>query len=391
MEYNHDKIQEIIRVLRNPNDQLTEFLSKHKDDKEILDLYEEFRKYKEAGLKLEEINAPIVNWQWRKLNSKIQIKQRSMRMWIGAASFLLIASLGTLLTFEYFIGDTTQLAQEVKIEKGNAKAVLITSSGEEYKLEEGKTRTITDQNGVRIKADSNNVVQYSTDALAMSDPKLNAQYNTLKVPRLGEYQIVLSDGTKVWINSESELKYPVHFNQKERVVELTGEAYFEVKSDPNHPFVVKSNGINTRVLGTEFNVSAYPNEEVNITLVEGKVELKSGQNSEKVQLLPGENANMQLASSVIVVKKVDVRKFIAWRDGYFYFEKGRLEDILTKLERWYDFKVFYQNPAVKNYQFRMRADRSQEFSDIVSRLEQTGRVAIEINEKVIVVSDVSRE
>jgi len=391
MKYNHDKIEEVIQVLQAPKEYLYDFLSKYRNNNEMLDLYEELRKYKEAGLKLEEINAPKVNWEWSKLNAKIQKKQQTFKIWITAASIVLIASISTLLTLEYFIDDTPQLSQKVNIEKGNARAVLITSSGEEFKLEEGETRIIADQSGVKIQTDSNNVVQYSSEALAMSQPELTNKYNTLKVPRLGEYQIVLSDGTKVWINSESELKYPVQFNQKERVVELSGEAYFDVKSDPNHPFIVKTNGVYTKVLGTEFNVSSYPKEELNVTLVEGSVALQQTHIAETIILKPGENANQKLGEDDITVSKVDVNKFIAWRNGYFYFQRERLEDILLKLERWYDFKVFYQNPGVKDYLFKMRADRDQEFKDIVSRLEQTGRISIEINGNVIVVSDVSRE
>ncbi|MBI9057194.1 MAG: FecR family protein [Labilibaculum sp.] len=390
MNYNHDKIEEVIQVLQAPKEYLSDFLNKYKDNNEMLDLYEEFRKYKEAGLKLEKINAPKANWEWSKLNSKLHRKQQKLKMWIAAASIVLIASISTLLTFEYFIGDPLQMAQEVSIEKGNARAVLITSSGQEYKLEEGEIRSIADQSGVKIQTDSSNVIQYSSDALAMSKPELANKYNTLKVPRLGEYQIVLSDGTKVWINSESELKYPVHFNQKERVVELTGEAYFDVKSDANHPFIVKTNGVYTKVLGTEFNVSSYPSEDLNITLVEGSVALNQDFSKEAILLKPGENANRKQGENKISVSKVDVKKYIAWRDGYFYFKKERLEDILLKLERWYDFKVFYQNPDVKDYQFKMRADRNQEFNYIVSRLEQTGRISIEVNGNVIVVSDVQR-
>lgn len=390
MNYDHDKIEEVIQVLQAPKNYLPGFLNKYKDDKEMLDLYEELRKYKEAGLKLEEINSPKVNWEWSKFSSKLDKKKQTLRMWMAAASIVLLASISALLTLEFFLNDASQMAQ-VNIEKGNARATLITSSGQEYSLEEGKNRTITDQHGVVIQADSNNVVQYTSEALAMSDPKLANKYNTLKVPRLGEYQIVLSDGTKVWINSESELKYPVQFNQKERVVELSGEAYFDVKSDPKHPFIVKTNGVYTKVLGTEFNVSSYPKEELNVTLVEGSVALQQTHIAETIILKPGENANQKLGEDDITVSKVDVNKYIAWRNGYFYFQRERLEDILLKLERWYDFKVFYQNPGVKDYLFKMRADRDQEFKDIVSRLEQTGRISIEINGNVIVVSDVSRE
>ncbi|WP_421920436.1 FecR family protein [Marinifilum sp.] len=390
MNYDQDKIEVVIQVLRSPRENLDDFLNEYQDNKEMLDLYEELRKYKQAGLKLEKINAPKTNLEWSKFESKLNRKKHMLGRWMAAASIVLVASVSTLLTFVYTVDDSDQMAQEVNIEKGNARAVLITSSGAEYKLEDGESRIIADRSGVKIKTDSCNMLQYTGEALALSQAELAKQYNILEVPRLGEYQILLSDGTKVFINSESTLKYPVQFDKKQRLVELTGEAYFEVKSKPDHPFIVKTNGVYTKVLGTEFNVCSYPNEELNITLVEGSVALNQ-KHSKEILLKPGENANQIVEGDNFTVSKVDVNKYIAWRNGYFYFQKERLEDILLKLERWYDFKVFYQNQGVKDYRFKMRADRDLEFKSIVSRLEQTGRISIEINGNIIVVADVSRK
>ena len=389
--YNHDQLEEVFQVLKSPQKYWSHFFQKYGNNKQMLDLHEELRQYKEAGQKLEQIDAPNIGLEWQKLNYKLKDQQRRKRGWMVAASIAILLSCTIVLQFDRIVNlMELEENQLVQIEKGNSKALLITSSGNEYRLEEGINRIISEREGVQIHTDSNHVVQYTGIVEANEISKLAGMHNTLKVPRLGEYQLVLSDGTKVWLNSESELRYPIKFTGKTREVELIGEAYFDVQKNTEKPFLVKTKNIDTRVLGTEFNVSAYPNEELNITLIEGSVELNSNKVSSKVRLVPGDNANLKKGELKVSVSQVDVRKYTAWRDGYFYFEKERLEDILTKLERWYDFKVFYQNPAVKEYAFRMRADRKQDFTDIVSRLEQTGRISIEIKGNVIVVSDVNR-
>ncbi|MBN2597460.1 MAG: FecR family protein [Marinifilaceae bacterium] len=388
--YDHDQLEEVFQVLKNPQKYWSDFFQKYESNQQMLDLYEELRRYKESGQKLEQIDAPNIGLEWQKLTYKLKEQQRRKMGWMVAASVAVLLSCTFIFQFDRIVNlmelDGNQLAQ---IEKGNSKALLITSGGNEYRLEEGMNRIISEQEGVQIRTDSNHVVQY-TGIAGESDESLADLFNTLKVPRLGEYQLVLSDGTKVWLNSESELRYPVKFTGETREVELIGEAYFKVKKNLKKPFFVKTSNINTCVLGTEFNVSAYPNEELNITLVEGSVELNSKQFSGKLRLIPGDNANLKIGGDQIRVSQVDVRKYTAWRDGYFYFEKERLEDILTKLERWYDFKVFYQNTAVKDYAFRMRADRNEDFAEIVSRLEQTGRISLKLKGNVIVVSDVNR-
>lgn len=386
--YNHDQLEEVFQVLKNPQKYWLGFFQKYKSNQQMLDLYEELRQYKEAGQKLEQIDAPNIGLEWQKMNYKHN--KQKQRAWLMVASVAILLACTFVFQYKNIVGNQERYAAQVPVvEKGNSKAMLITSEGTKYILEKGVQRVIHEKSGVNIQADSNNVVQYGSAIGGDTKTSLDNLFNTLKVPRLGEYQLVLSDGTKVWMNSESELKYPLTFSGKERVVELIGEAYFDVEPNPEKPFIVKTAEINTRVLGTEFNVSAYPNEDVNITLVEGKVKLNSLR-SDDIVLKPGENANWIKGESRISVEKVDVQKYIAWKDGYFYFEKERLEDILLKLERWYDFKVFYQNERVKDYLFRMRADREFDFSEIVDRLEQTGRISIKMNGNVITISDVNR-
>ncbi|MDQ2178473.1 FecR family protein [Marinifilum sp. D714] len=391
MKHDHKRIEEVFQILRNPKEMQVDFLMKYKDNPQMIELYEELRKYKEAGFLLEQTDEPNVGLEWQKLKNKLQNKKKYRINLTIAASIAVLIACAFALFFEKTSWEQEEyIVRSNRIVKGGSKAVLITSNGNEYELEKLKDLVISEKQGIQIITDSDNLIQYCEDQKTKELESEEPIYNTLKVPRLGEYELVLSDGSKVHLNSESELKYPVKFSGEERIVELIGEAYFDVTSNAEIPFVVRTNRVDTRVLGTKFNVNAYPAEDMDVTLVEGKVELYSKKKLNKIVLQPGENALLQTGGSKMQVSSVDVRKFTAWRDGYFYFEKERLEDIFIKLERWYDFKVFYQNPGVKDYEFRMRADRDAEFQDIAKRLEKTGRISIQISGNAVIVSDVNR-
>ncbi|MDE5423902.1 FecR domain-containing protein [Ancylomarina sp. DW003] len=388
----YERIQEVLSVLGKPQQYSADFFIKHADDKEMMDLYEEMRKYKEAGLSLNAFSDPDVNLQWNKLNRKIQTGRNTWTVFTAiAASVVILFTIGILLTTDWSADQTSQMSQnKLEIIPGDSRAVLITSDGQESFLDTNNSVSIQEKLGVNIVSLDRNTISYQAgvgeDTLLVKDA-----YNTIKIPRAGEYRLVLADGTKVRLNSETELKYPLKFAGKQREVELiAGEAYFDVVSNPEKPFVVRSKNVDTRVLGTQFNVSAYPEEDLNITLVEGKVSLNNNLSKQEHVLVPGENAKLKDNDTQISIVKVDVKKYVSWIDGYFYFEKERLEDILVKLERWYDFKVFYQNPKVKDYEFRMRADRNLPFNVVLDRLEMTGRIKIEINGRALLVSDVQR-
>ena len=194
--------------------------------------------------------------------------------------------------------------------------------------------------------------------------------------------VILDDGTEVWLNSESVLRYPTKYEGKERVVELLGEGYFEVKKDHKRPFIVRTPQVDTRVLGTEFNVQAYENQPINVTLVEGSVAVKE-KHGKEIVLKPGENAHV--VNGNIHVEEVDVQIYTSWKEGFFYFEDVRLEDLLSELGRWYDFTVFFQNPDTKDYRFKFWADRKEDFESVISRLSETATVTLLINDRSVIV------
>ena len=169
-------------------------------------------------------------------------------------------------------------------------------------------------------------------------------YNKLVVNRGGEYRIVLADGSEVWVNSESELVYPVRFAGEKRVVQLKGEAYFKVQADADHPFIVEANGVDVVAVGTEFNVNSRKEKVVESVLVKGRVEVENG--IRQVMLNPNQLAVCDVETNGIMVKEVDVRKYIDWKNGDFVFSDDRLEDVMNKWALWYDCDVVYSDESL---------------------------------------------
>ena len=205
----------------------------------------------------------------------------------------------------------------------------------------------------------------------------------LRIPRGGEYTLVLADSTVVFLNAESKLQYPARFEGKERKVYLSGEAYFDVKANPEKPFIVTAGGMDVRVYGTEFNVTAYEGESVRTVLVEGKVGVKTTEGSEEVQLHPGQMAERE--GNGIVVQEVDTYTYTAWKDGKFVFEEENIERIMERLARWYNLNVFYANESGKNQLFNGVLTRFTEVEDILRVIEQTATVEFEIKGNTVIV------
>ena len=205
------------------------------------------------------------------------------------------------------------------------------------------------------------------------------------IPRGGEYTLLLADGTKVYLNSVTKLRYPVSFASHERRVYLSGEAYFEVAHDSLHPFIVETEGMSVRVYGTEFNVNTYNEGIIQTTLVNGKVGIRVPETGEEVFLQPNEMAEFLNSFSSIRVKKVDTFVYTAWKDGKFVFENESIEEIMERLTRWYDIKVFFENESVKNQIFNGVITRFVDVEDVLHLIEGTATVKFGINGNMIIV------
>ena len=252
-----------------------------------------------------------------------------------------------------------QYANDVK--PGSSKAILTLANGNTINLSNAKNGNIAHQSGVSISKTAAGQVIYSGNA-AIS----NSQFNTIETPKGGEYQVVLPDGTKVWLNAASSLKYPVAFaGLKERKVELTGEAYFEVAHNKAQPFKVTTNGQSIEVLGTHFDVMAYSNEAtMNTTLLQGSVRIRfKGKNS---VIKPGEAA---IVKDDIAVKDADVDAAVAWKNGRTYFKNTDIPAMMRTLSRWYNIEVEYRG-AIPQRKFTGGISRNSNLSGLLKIMDE---------------------
>lgn len=268
------------------------------------------------------------------------------------------------------------------IKPGEHKAVLITGGGERITLSDSTLSPIQEQNGMIVNV-MNNKVFYTLpeDSLCTQESPI---FNTLQIPRGGEYFLTLADGTEVWLNAETEIRYPVQFTGNKRVVYLDGEAYFTVAPDKKNPFTVVSTHASVSVLGTQFNFRAYPDEQdVQTTLVSGSVIMQSEKYKQQIKLVPGEQGVLEKRSANLTKQEVNTYLYTAWKDGRFAFRDARLEDLFNILARWYDLSVFYQSPEAKDIRFTGDLNKTDDFKSILKIIEQNERVTFTVNQRTV--------
>lgn len=344
--------------------------------KEYTNILESLKAGNEAW-KDQERGRQLMESRWGVVKSHV-IRKVGRRMVWGkyAAIILLCVSIGTF----WFVNEEKQQEMKdvavAKIEHGSMKAQLVLANGRKVDLTPETKLQLEEVGGTRILT-SENMVKYSGED-TLTEQLAEVKYNTLIVPRGGEFSLELADGTRVWLNAGSRLRYPVVFTGEERRVEMDGEVYFEVVKNQGKPFIVAVNGVDIRVLGTSFNVSAYQ-EDVVTTLVEGKVQLKRG--DEQVVLSPNQQAIW--SDDKFKVKQVDARNYVLWKEGIFYFEDVDLERILDDMARWYNVNIFYMNPTLKKMKFSVEIRRYGDINEILRRIEQTKRVKFEIKDRTI--------
>lgn len=312
-------------------------------------------------------DAPVV----RKLNLKF----------IGIAS-----AAAVLLVFGYFLLTRTDSfktpvnfnqasVQMNDLGPGGNRATLRLSDNRLIALDEIKNGVLIKQGNLTVsKTDQGQLVFQVSNNNDISQPGANSGYNVLTTPPGGQYQVVLPDGSHVWLNAASSLKFPSVFTGNQRKVELTGEGYFEISKVKGKTFVVNSKTMQVEVLGTHFNINAYPDEQISLaTLVEGAVKITSGRNS-KI-LVPNEQA--QVSGGMLKVEKVDTQDALAWKEGLFVFDNEDIRAIMTKLSRWYNIKVEYQNPDI-NEQFAATISKFKNLSEVLKVLEATGTIHFKV-------------
>ena len=258
------------------------------------------------------------------------------------------------------------------IKPGKAGALLTLSDGRQVVLSDSLETQLKEQTAdIRVQGKR---LDYSSEHIGSF-----LVYNTITVPRGGEYQLTLSDGTRVWLNAETELKYPVAFVGEGREVMLKGEAYFEVAKNVSRPFVVKTEQLDIKVLGTSFNMKSYPSETQQVTLVQGKVEVRVGNYSRKLQ--PGEQLNY--SSEGPEIRNVDVKAYTAWKDRRFVFNDDLLEEVIHKLGRWYDVEFFLRDAEVRKIRFTGNLPKYRNLDQVLNKLELTTHIRFVQNGRAI--------
>ncbi|MGO4290626.1 FecR family protein [Chitinophaga sp. RAB17] len=300
-----------------------------------------------------------------------------------AAAAVLLIMLGTGFSWWYrsahrvavVAGNTTRA-----IIPGGNKAVLTLADGSTIVLDSARDGALGSQGNTRIiKLDSGRLAYTANQGDANAAP----QYNTISTPRGGQYQVVLPDGSQVWLNAASSLRFPVAFTGNDRTVTLTGEAYFEVAKNADKPFIVRTRGMQVNVLGTHFNVMAYPDEgRVKTTLVEGAVSVSQGNATSLIQ--PGQQASINDAGTTFMISKPDIEDVMAWKEGEFRFRKTDISMIMRQIARWYDVDIEYKGDlsGIKLYGSMTRKENAAQLLEL---LEQTGMVHFSTNGNKITV------
>ena len=294
------------------------------------------------------------------------INRRRVPVWRWVAAAMLPLLLGGILWINLREKKDLLVAEVMlEIEAGTPRAVLFMEQGERIDLSLLAGDTILNKGDVRIRLDSSKSVTYEQ----VKGTPAKVEYNTIVVPRKGEYQLILADGSKVYLNSESRLRFPTRFEGKERRVYLEGEGYFEVARDSAKPFIVEAKEVDVRVLGTSFNVNARENSCVT-TLVEGCVRMRHGM-LDSVELHAGQQA-LLTGVGKIRVQEVDTRYYTSWMDNMFAFREAPLREIAEVLENWYGCECRFENPALENIPYTTMVERYSDVDSVLQILAGTG-------------------
>lgn len=322
--------------------------------------------------------------EFARLENTIQ-ERKSRRMtlrWSVAASVILFIGLfvGRMVNEWRNLDEMRMLAETERIVPG-VKAELILSTGERVVLNQ-QCVSIEGVNETGIQNDSVTGLNYTT-AKVQGEGMI---YNTMRIPVGGFYQLALSDGSKVWLNSMTEFRFPVAFTGEERKVYLTGEAYFEVAPNSKHPFiVVTEEGMEVKVYGTEFNMNTYQHGVVQTVLVSGKVGIRVNATGKEVMLAPKQMAEYSEKTGMVRVEDADPYRYIAWKDGEFVFERETIEEIMERLGRWYDVKVFYENESLKQKRFTGVISRYEDIEQVLRLIEGPATLRFEVKGNVVTV------
>lgn len=318
-----------------------------------------------SGTKLPNVEAELE--RFKKKQHSLRMRSNLWKTGIGIAAMIAI-----LFGAYYFINTLTAPPIEpITVFTADATPqhiVLQKDNGEKIVLDEPKANNQTLPKTVistseKKELDYRQVISTTT------------QTHILTVPRGESFKVVLCDGTEVWLNANTNFVYPTVFVGNERVVTLEGEAYFKVTKDSKHPFIVKTPNVQTRVLGTEFNIRSYTPEDTHVVLINGKVEVSNAKGGSYTRLYPGEDAHLQSDGNFLLTE-VDLDSYVYWKDGYFYFDDVTLKDIMQNLGRWYNVNIEFRNKEAMDYKMHFVSDRTKDLEHTISLLNRMKKVTV---------------
>lgn len=318
-------------------------------------------------------------WQAVKQKAVRKKRKRLMRVYQVAASVVAVLGVAIAFLLKEEAVTIVPIAKVEEITPGHPAAKLTVASGDVYQLD-----ALSQVDLITSLAKNNGKEVVFTDR-QLEEGAREIRYNKVEIPRGGEYKIVLGDGTRVYLNSQTELRFPESFaNSEQRLVYLSGEAYFEVAKNPSKPFVVQCKDYAVKVLGTSFNVNSYEGDETSkTTLATGKVEINMG--GELTILKPGQQAIIK--NGEVDVKEVEVEVYTTWMYENFRFKSENVQEIMTKLSRWYAIEVCYMNEAVKNYHFTGYLPRYAKIADVLELLSLTTNIKFDVKGKTVTVME----
>lgn len=356
------------------------------------------RQLPDDGIKEEMLAEVWANIQSSENKTKAKMRRLHSPMAKAAAAIAILLVSGVIFFSIFHSAKKPKIVASVQagvavdsIRPGGNKAVLTLAGGTQVVLDSAKDGSLASQGHTKIIKLNSGKLLYQQPPAGTATRQDPVAYNTLTTPRGGQYQVVLPDGSKVWLNAASSLRFPTSFTGDIRSVEVTGEAYFEIAPEPEKPFIVKVGPAHIQVLGTAFEVNAYEEEKtIRTTLSEGAVKMVpvwGTQKNEGVSLRPGQQGSMNRQTGQLQVKTVNVESVLAWKNGLFYFDNTNIKTIMREVSRWYNVDVVYETSELETKNFSGVLSRYSDVSALLERLELTGTVHFNVDGKTIVVTD----
>lgn len=337
---------------------------------------------RELGAAEFEGHAPVL----ASLKQHINYTPKSRKIWLKIAVVAAASIILTVLSVNYYFIASDKKSQEIHfandIAPGKNGATLTLANGRKILINDAIAGNIANETGVKISKNRDGQIVYEV----IGDQTGALVYNTLTTTRGEQTQIRLPDGTIVFLNAESSLRFPTSFaNTAKRKVSLTGEGYFEVSKDKNHPFVVESDQQEVEVLGTSFNINNYSDElAIKTTLLEGSVRITNLNTKVQALLTPGQQA--MINNDKLDTKNVETEDVVAWKNGYFMFNNETLASIMKRVSKWYNMEVIYNDEALKNKRFFGSISRYENISELLKVLQKTDVATFEIKGRQVIVN-----